>query len=152
MRRRVPFALPVAMLLALAAASSAQNEVLKPFRPGAPTAEEPPRAVPLKPFRPGAPQDPPKDPAEPEIPKAVPVRKPTPISVPEPPAVPHLSPVATPRPPRGTAEAPRQPTAELPEPGDIVVGRSAPTTADQVQLQYADGFYSKKITRRGCGV
>lgn len=147
MRRRVPFALPVAMLLALAAASSAQNEVLKPFRPGAPTAEEPPRAVPLKPFRPGAPQDPPKDPAEPEIPKAVPVRKPTPISVPEPPAVPHLSPVATPRPPRGTAEAPRQPAAELPEPGDIVVGRSAPTTADQVQLQYADGFYSKKNYR-----
>lgn len=144
MRRRVPFALPVAMLAALAASSPAQNEVLKPFRPGTPAAEEPPKAIPLKPFRPGAPQP---EPAESEIPKAVPVRKPTPIAVPEQPAVPHLPPVATPRPPKAMTETPRQSAAELPEPGDIVVGRSAPTTADQVQLQYADGFYSKKMYR-----
>lgn len=144
MRRRVPFALPVAMLAALAASSPAQNEVLKPFRPGTPAAEEPPKAIPLKPFRPGAPQP---EPAESEIPKAVPVRKPTPITAPEQPPVPHLPPVATPRPPKAMTETPRQSAAELPEPGDIVVGRSAPTTADQVQLQYADGFYSKKMYR-----
>ena len=144
MSRRVPFALPVAMLAALAASSPAQNEVLKPFRPGAPAAEEPPKAIPLKPFRPGAPQP---EPAEPEIPKAIPVRKPTPLTAPEQPAVPHLPPVATPRPPKAMTETPRQSAAELPEPGDIVVGRSAPTTADQVQLQYADGFYSKKMYR-----
>ncbi len=147
MRRRVLFALPVAMLAALAASSSAQNDVLKPFRPGAPAADDPPRAIPLKPFRAVPPPDAPKpDPSEPEVPKAVPVRKPSPISVPEP-DVPRPSPAATPRPPKATTEAPRQPASELPEPGDIVVGRSTPTTADQVQLQYADGFYSKKNYR-----
>ena len=149
MRRRISFVLPVAMLAALLSSSFGQNDVLKPFRPGAPAAEEPPRAIPLKPFRPVVPPDAPKSdpvpPGEPEIPKAVPVRKPTP-AVPD--AVPHLSPVATPRPPKTTVtDGMRQPTAELPEPGDIVVGRSVPTTADQVQLQYADGFYSKKLWR-----
>jgi TolA-binding protein len=45
-------------------------------------------------------------------------------------------------------EGTRPPIADLPEPGDIVVGRSgAPTTGDQVQLQYADGFYSRKMWR-----
>ena len=84
MRRRVPFALPVAMLAALAFPSSAQNEVLKPFRPGKPTVEEPQPAMPLKPFRPGATEEAPKDapvkpaegtpvPEEPEIPRAKPL-------------------------------------------------------------------------------
>jgi tetratricopeptide (TPR) repeat protein len=147
MRRRIPFVLPVAMLVALAASSSGQNDVLKPFRPGDPAPDEPPRAIPLKPFRTtGQPDVQKANPGEPEIPKAMPVRKPTPGAAT--PAVPHLSPVATPRPPTATAtEKMRQPTAELPEPGDIVVGRSAPTTGDQVQLQYADGFYSKKLWR-----
>jgi tetratricopeptide (TPR) repeat protein len=149
MRRRIPFVLPVAMLAALAVASSGQNDVLKPFRPGAPEPEIP-RAIPLKPFRPTEPEVPktePVKPDEPEIPKAVPVRKPTPGATDSP--VPHLPPVPMPRAPRTTAtDGMRQPTTELPEPGDIVVGRGvAPTTADQVQLQYADGFYSKKMWR-----
>ena len=153
MKRRLPFALPAALpaalLIALAASSAAQNDVLKPFRPGTPAEEEPPRAIPLKPFRTGAPEAPkaePVTPVEPEIPKAVPVRKPTPSATP---LIPHLAPMATPRAPKTTVtEAIRQPTAELPEPGDIVVGRGGPaTTADQVQLQYADGFYAKKLLR-----
>ena len=150
MKRRLPFALPAALLVALSAACFAQDDVLKPFRPGVPAtpgAEEPPRAIPLKPFRPPQPDGPKAEPAEPEIPKAVPLRKPTPGAAPA--AVPHLPPTATPRPPKTTGmEGARQPVAELPEPGDIVVGRAgAPTTADQVQLQYADGFYSKKLLR-----
>lgn len=145
MRRRILFALPAAILAALATTSPAQNEVLKPFRPGAPTADEPPRAVPLKPFRPGAPPDAPKpEPAEPEIPKANPVRKPTPINAPEQPATPSAPAGPTPRPQKAATE---MKSTDLPEPGDIVVGRSAPTTADQVQLQYADGFYAKKLYR-----
>ena len=148
MKRRLPSVLPAALLAALSAASLGQNEVLKPFRPGAPVADEPPRAIPLKPFRTGTPEAPktePVKPAEPEIPKAVPLRKPTPpTAAPVAPAA-----RATPRPPlpRTMPEGSRAPAAELPEPGDIVVGRSAPTTADQVQLQYADGFYSKKLLR-----
>ena len=140
MKRRLQFVLPAAVLAALAVVSVGQNEVLKPFRPGvpaAPAAEEPPLAVPLKPFRPGA------DPTEPEIPKAVPVKRPIP-------AGPTPVPPLTPRPPlpRTMPDSARPPGGELPEPGDIVVGRAgAPTTADQVQLQYADGFYSKKLWR-----
>jgi TolA-binding protein len=136
MRRKLPFVLPVALLAALPLISVGQNEVLKPFRPGAAPTDEPPRAIPLKPFRPPAAPDP----AEAEIPKAVPVKRPTP-----PAAAP-----ATPRPPqpRTMPETPRAPGSELPEPGDIVVGRAgAATSADQVQLQYADGFYSKKLWR-----
>ena len=149
MKRRLPFVLPAALLAALSAASLGQNEVLKPFRPGAPAADEPPLAIPLKPFRTGVPEIPKADPVkpvEPEIPKAVPVRKPAPAAaVPVAPAT-----RATPRPPlpRTMPEGSRAPGSELPEPGDIVVGRAgAPTTADQVQLQYADGFYSKKLLR-----
>lgn len=145
MKRRLPFSLPAALLVALSVPSPAQNEVLKPFRPAAPAAEEPPRAIPLKPFRTGEPDAPkaePVNPVEPEIPKAVPVRKPSAV-------IPHLPPMVPPRAPKTTVtEAIRQPTAELPEPGDIVVGRGGPaTTADQVQLQYADGFYAKKLLR-----
>jgi len=146
MKRR----LPVALLVALSTASFAQNNVLKPFRPGDPAGDEPPRAIPLKPFRPAEQPDVPKadpsKPGEPQIPKAVPVKKPTPNAAT--PTGMHLQPAATPRPPKTVTEGVRQPAAELPEPGDIVVGRSsAPTTADQVQLQYADGFYSKKLLR-----
>ena len=145
MMRRIPFVLPAALLTALAVSSSAQNDVLKPFRPGGdPAPGEPPRAIPLKPFRTGEPAPPE---GEPEIPKAVPVRKPTPAPGAPIKGVPALPPAATPRPPRTVTEGVREPAAELPEPGDIVVGRSAPTTADQVQLQYADGFYSKKLWR-----
>lgn len=128
MRRRIPFLLPAALLASLAVGLSAQDGVLKPFRPVPPAAPDPeiPAAVPLKPFRPAEPQ-----PADPEIPKAVPVRRPTPA-----PAVP-----ATPQPRPA-------PIGEIPEPGDIVVGKGVPpTTADQVQLQYADGLYSKKSWR-----
>ena len=154
MRRRLSSVLPVAMLAALAVSSHGQNDVLKPFRPGAPAvpaAEEPPRAIPLKPFRPGGQPDaakpaepkpepvaPKPEPAEPEIPKAIIVKKPTPTPAPGAP---------TPRPAKPMTE-PSRPPAELPEPGDIVVGRTnAPTTADQVQMQYADGFYSRKLLR-----
>ena len=153
MRRRVPFVLPVTMLAALAAVSYGQNDVLKPFRPGTPGAEDPAKPAPLKPFRqPGQPDavNPP-EPVEPEIPKARPVKKPAPAAAPagETPGVPHLPPAATPRPPKLMPEGgARQPVAELPEPGDIVVGRGTPpTTADQVQLQYADGFYARKLFR-----
>jgi TolA-binding protein len=149
MRRRIPFALPVAILAALAISSHGQ-EVLKPFRLGPPTEPEPeiPKAVPLKPFRPSEPAPPPGDE---EIPKAVPVKKPTPTPapaipiVPNPPLAPSSAP--TPRPPRTMTDAVRPPTAEMPDPADIVVGRTAPTTADQVQLQYADNYYSKKMWR-----
>ncbi len=145
MRRRVPFVLPVAMLAALSFSTHGQNDVLKPFRPGAPAGDEPPRAAPLKPFRPAGQPDAPTPPApEPEIPKARPVKRQTPVPAPasENPGAPSVQPPAMPRQPRPA------PPAEMPEPGDIVVGKgTAPTTADQVQLQYADGFYSRKLFR-----
>ncbi len=146
MKRRLPFALPAALLVALPSLMLAQNEVLKPFRPGTPAADEPPRAVPLKPFRATPTEVPQSDPGEPEIPKAIPVKKPTPGAGT---AVPHLPPAPTPRAPKTTGmDGARQPIAEVPEPGDIVVGRAGnATTADQVQIQYADGFYAKKLFR-----
>jgi hypothetical protein len=55
MKRRISFALPVALSALLSGASFGQSDVLKPFRPGQTAAEDPPRAVPLKPFRPGEP-------------------------------------------------------------------------------------------------
>jgi tetratricopeptide (TPR) repeat protein len=144
MKRTTPFSLPATLLAALSVAALGQNDLLKPFRPGATDPVEPPRAIPLKPFRP--PDQPEAAKGEPEIPKAVPVRKPTPAAAT--PVVPHLPPPPPPRTPKTTVtETIRQPTAEMPEPGDIVVGRSAPTTADQVQLQYADGFYARKLLR-----
>lgn len=144
MRRRLSFALPLALLAAFVAAASAQNEPLKPFRAaGEPPAAQPPGAVPLRPFRPGEQE---------EIPKAMPVRRPTPAPTPAPapmpaePEIPRGRPVTRP----AATPAPRDMTrtGELPEPGDIVVGRGVPpTTGDQVQLQYADGFYSRKMWR-----
>ena len=65
MKRKISFSIPVAIAALLSAAVLAQNEPLKPFRPGQPAAEEPQPAVPLKPFRPGTPE---------ETPKAAPVK------------------------------------------------------------------------------
>ncbi len=97
----------------------AQNDVLKPFRP----AEEIPKGVPTKPAKPIG------DGAE-EIPKALPIKRP-PVA----PATP--APRANPR------------TLTAPEPeGDIVIRPSGtPTSPDQVQLQYADGYFTRKMYR-----
>ena len=164
MKRRIPFALPVAIAALLSASSFAQNEVLKPFRPGQPAAEEPPPAVPLKPFRTGAAEEIPKaapvkrpdgapEPAEPEVPRAKPVKRPAPPAAdagvvappkPVPDAVEPAPPVAR----TVQRPMPKSSAAEVPEPGDIVVGRGGvPSTADQVQMQYADGFYARKMWR-----
>ncbi|MEQ1850420.1 MAG: tetratricopeptide repeat protein [Chthoniobacteraceae bacterium] len=158
MRRRISFVLPVAAGAMLSVSAPAQTEPLKPFRPGQPPAGEAPAGVPLKPFRPGTSEEIPKaapvkrpdgSPAEPEVPRAIPVRKPTP---PAPgavaPPVPVPDPVARPVPPREMPAGSRAPSATIPEPGDIVVGRpGTASTADQVQLQYADGFYARKMWR-----
>jgi len=141
MKRRI---LPVALLGTLVASSLGQNDVLKPFRPGDPAPEDPPRAIPLKPFRPSEPEEPPKaapvTPPEPEIPRALPVKRPT------------ATPAPTPKPTqqRTMPEGVRAQGSDLPEPGDIIVGRGGPpTTGDQVQLQYADGFYARRLWRDG---
>ena len=134
--------------LTLSASLFAQEDVLKPFRPNGNPAE-PPRAVPVKPART----------PEPEIPRAVPVKKPTSVPaepgvVPAPRAVPadpvapapaRTAPIgAEPRP----ASTQRPAPTESPELGDIVVrSGGTPTSADQVQLQYADGFYARKLWR-----
>ena len=142
MKHRIRHGLPVILSALLSASSVAQNEVRKPFRPAQP-AIDPPAAVPLKPFRAGEPEEipkaepikrPPEPPtaAEPEVPRAVPVRKPTPL----------------PAPPKTMPEGSRPAGSEIPEPGDIVVGRTgAATSGDQVELQYADGLYSRKMWR-----
>ncbi len=149
MKRRIL----AALALALSASLLAQDDVLKPFRPGG-NPNETPRAVPAKPFRA----------AEPEIPRAVPVKKPTPLPadpsvVPAPRPMP-ADPVETapvrpppigsesPRPAARPAAAQRVAPAENLEPGDIVVrSGAAPTSPEQVQLQYADGFYARKMWR-----
>ncbi len=150
-RHQLPSAILAAALLALHYPLAAQDGVLKPFRPGGappaekPPAEEPPKAIPLKPFKPA--EEPPKarpvppknpDPApDAEIPKAKPVPKPAPAE-----ENPDSQPPA--RPPK-PATAPQ---SDTPEPGDIVVRPGvAPTSADQVQLQLADGYYSRKLWR-----
>ena len=134
--------------LTFGASLFAQEDVLKPFRPNGNPAE-PPRATPVKPART----------PEPEIPRAVPVKKPMPVPaesgvVPAPRAVP-ADPVA-PAPARPApigaeprpASTQRPAPVESPELGDIVVrSGGTPTSADQVQLQYADGFYARKLWR-----
>jgi tetratricopeptide (TPR) repeat protein len=156
MRRQINFVLLVAIGAALPVSASAQAEPLKPFRPGQPPAEEPPKAIPLKPFKAGEPEEIPKavpvkrpdgSTAEPEIPRAAPVRRPTPApGTGSPPA---RTPDTTARPlsSRPMPEGAKTPAPAIPEPGDIVVGRSNPTTPDQVQLHYADGFYARKMWR-----
>ena len=164
MKRKISFTIPVAIAALVSASAFAQNEPLKPFRPGQPAAEEPQPAPPLKPFRPGATEEIPKAapvkpaegtpaPEEPEIPRAKPIKRPAPPT-PDPAAIAPPKPVpdaVEPTPPVArTVQRPMPKTsaAEVPEPGDIVVGRSGvPTTSDQVQLQYADGFYSRKMWR-----
>ena len=161
MKRNLRFILPCAFAALLLARANAQNDVLKPFRPGGdkPTTEE--SAPPLKPFKPA--EEPPKalpvkpKPADPDadIPKALPVKKPTPVptdpSIVTPPRPAGAEPVspkpAEPVPPRAGTPQKQAPSDSL-EGGDIVVrsGGNA-TTADQVQLQYADGFYSRKMWR-----
>ena len=164
MMRPIRVVLPVAFCALLSAVSSAQNSVLKPFRPGGqPGPDDPPAAVPLKPFRPGDPEVPKADPIkrpgpapkepEPDIPRAIPVKKPTPTPVPVtapkpvPDAVPSLTPKTPIQRPLPEGSRPSPIGAELPDPGDIVVRPGTPTSADQVQLQYADGFFARKQWR-----
>ena len=105
-----------------------------------------PKAAPAKPAE-GAPAT-----EEPEIPRAKPVKRPA-APTPDPAVIAPPKPVPNavePAPPVArTAQRPMPRTAaEVPEPGDIVVGRGGvPSTSDQVQLQYADGFYSRKMWR-----
>lgn len=149
MKRRI-FA---ALTLALSAPIFAQDDVLKPFRPAG-NPNETPRTVPAKPFR--AP--------EPEIPRAVPVKKPPagpadPSVIPAPRPMPadpvETAPVRpapigseTPRPAARPTTTQRLAPAESLDPGDIVVrSGGAPTSPEQVQLQYADGFYARKMWR-----
>lgn len=137
--------LVAAGFLSILPALPAQDDVLKPFRPGgAPPPEkpaqpspeeEPKKAQPLKPFK-----------AAEEPPKARPIqeKKPAPAPAPDPaaaPAIPKAKAVAKPEP----AE---QSQPDSPEPGDIVVKPGVvATSADQVQLQHADRFYSRKMWR-----
>jgi tetratricopeptide (TPR) repeat protein len=110
--------------------AAAQDDVLKPFRPGGKpeTDGEIPKAVPIRPPKPIG------DAAE-EIPKAVPFKRPTPVPSGDTPPAP--TPRQTPRP------------VAMPEPeGDIVIRPGGtPTSPDQVQLQYADGFFARKMYR-----
>lgn len=130
MKRR----LVVTGIAALSAASLiAQDDVLKPFRP----AEEIPKGVPTKPAKPIG------DGAD-EIPKGVPVKRPTPEPSPTPAGTSRVTPPATP-----AATPRRTPAMAVPEPdGDIVIRPGGtPTSPDQVQLQYADGFFARKMYR-----
>ena len=101
-------------------ATHAQEGVLKPFRPeGAPQpASEIPKGIPTKPAKPIG------DSAE-EVPKGVPIKRPPVVPAP----VPATRPMTTPEPE-----------------GDIVIRPGGtPTSPDQVQLQYADGFFARKM-------
>lgn len=127
MKRRIA----VSSIAAFAAVSLiAQDDVLKPFRP----AEEIPKGQPIKPAKPIG------DGAD-EIPRGVPIKRPTPE--PGPNATPRATPTGTP------AATPRRPAMTVPEPeGDIVIRPGGtPTSPDQVQLQYADGFFARKMYR-----
>lgn len=170
--KRSTSALTAVVAACLASQATAQNDVLKPFRrepkpaeaqpvepkpaprrESQPPEEKPAADSPLKPFR-----------ETDDIPKAQPV-KPKPAAVPAPaPApteevvAPKAVPVKRPMPEAvesepTTAETPKPKAAkpaaeESPEPGDIVVRPGGtPTSPEQVQLQFADGFYSKKQWR-----
>ena len=155
-------ALGIGVVWWLAGPATAQNDLLKPFRPesarpvpegrpapeGRPVEGAPP---PLKPFRPieDAPKAQPVRPKPAEdapIPKAVPVKKPVDPKPAEPP---------TPEPkpePRAEADAqkPKPATkepADAAEMADIVVRPGAASSPDEVQLQLADGYYVKKQWR-----
>ena len=168
MKRRT-YALPFAVFTWLAGHVIGQDEVLKPFRPGRPEPTRPPaneapatrpaEGTPLKPFR--AAEDPPKaQPIKPKppraleeveeapIPKAVPVKRPPASDLLKDPSrepMKQTDPAVD-----GGAPKPaeRQAATENPEPGDIVVKPGvAPTTPDQVQLQFADNYYARKQWR-----
>ena len=162
MKRRTRAVSALAVVF-LASHATAQTDLLKPFRPDsappspppAPAEARPGERTPLKPFR--AVEEPPKAlPVKPKPateeppPKAVPVKRPPAdppaavISEQLPAETTPVRPAATARPaqrPAGTAE-------ESPDPGDIVVRPNvAPTAPDQVQLQFADGYYGRKMWR-----
>jgi TolA-binding protein len=139
----------------LASHAVGQDDVLKPFRPEgarpvpAETNPAEPRSgerAPLKPFRgtedaPKAQPVKPKPAPEEAAPKAVPVKK----APPERPLEPSEGPASEPPKPK---PVPRPATEDTAEPGDIVVKpNAAPTAPDQVQLQFADGYYAKKMWR-----
>jgi TolA-binding protein len=146
---------PLVVLSCLPAGAFAQNDLLKPFRPGSerpateskPAESKPPEGVPIKPFRAG--EEPPKaQPVKPkpaaaeteEAPKAVPVKKPA-EALAEPMA-------ETKEEPPKAKPVPKPVQEESPEPGDIVVKSNVPPTSpEQVQLQFADGFYARKMWR-----
>lgn len=156
LQRRAVF---LAAAACLSAEASAQNDLLKPFRPEgnrppteakpaeAKPAEKPGESAQLKPFR--VTDDVPKaQPVKPKpaaaedgpAPKAVPVKKPAD------PAAAEVTETAPPKPKPPTR--PTEATEEVSDPGDIVVRPGvAPTSADQMQLQLADGFYAKKQWR-----
>ena len=118
----------------------AQDDVLKPFRPGGtpPPAGEVPKGVPVRPAKPIG------DGAEEAIPKGVPIKRPPA----KPPVPAGETPAAEPA-PRPPALKPALRPAAPPEiEGDIVIKPSGtPTSPDQVQLQYADGFFTRKMYR-----
>jgi tetratricopeptide (TPR) repeat protein len=128
----------LATLVAANITASAQEDVLKPFRPNAPEpAGEIPKGKPTKPIG---------NAAEEVIPRGVLIKRPTPA-----PGTPGEAPAAAPTPratPRPPTAQPARPAA-IPEPdGDIVIKPGGtPTSPDQVQLQYADGFFSRKMFR-----
>ncbi len=139
MKRRPALAWFAALAVANIAAP-AQDDLLKPFRPGgnpalapAPTPQAP-KPVPAKPAKPA------NEESEEVIPRGVPIRRPTPA-----PAAP---PVEN---PEREIIAPRPVVRSTPAPeieGDIVIKPGGtPTSPDQVQLQYADGFFAKKMYR-----
>jgi TolA-binding protein len=145
----------------LASHAAAQSDVLKPFRPEGnkppppaetnPVEPKPAERPALKPFRPSddtpkALPVRPKPVDEPIAPKAVPVKKAPPESVPAPVPTPEAieKPAAEPPKPKPVT----RPVDDSPDPGDIVVKPNAsPTAPDQVQLQFADGYYARKMWR-----
>jgi tetratricopeptide (TPR) repeat protein len=67
---------------------------------------------------------------------------------PKKPVDPPMEPETEPEPVRPKTVQKPQANADLPEPGDIVVKPGVvATTPDQVQLQFADGYYAKKMWR-----
>lgn len=105
-----------------------------------PTVLEKPEPAPAKPMPPEAAEPAPVRPMV--IPSTPP--KPEPATEPAEPAAPSLPPK-----PAATAPVPApKPPPDPMEEGDIVVRpNAAPTSADQVQLRYADGFFARKLWR-----
>ncbi|MEK0451346.1 MAG: hypothetical protein RL088_3614 [Verrucomicrobiota bacterium] len=131
----------LAVFAATHAAAPAQDDVLKPFRPAAPPQPAAPAQPALKPV-PAKPARPAGEDGEEVIPRGVPIRRPTPM-----PAVP-AAPDADAVPPKPVVRATPRPAPAPDIEGDIVIKPGGtPTSPDQVQLQYADGFFAKKMFR-----